>query len=132
MTSENEISHDARVNAGISSGNPAQSTGVSLQERETIDLSHEPEEDSQGDEDSEEGDEKYDLPRQDDGGAVDEQIAQDAPPLGSVFNEAGVRRSVRQRRTPSTYIPSHENWRYVDVPGVVNLNLQHRRYGIKG
>ena len=48
MTSENEISHGARVNAGFSSGNPAQSTGVSLQERETIDLSHEPEEDSQG------------------------------------------------------------------------------------
>ena len=43
-----------------------------------------------------------------------------------------MRRSVRQRRTPSTYVPSHENRRYVDVPGVVNLNLQYRRYDIKG
>ena len=75
VPSENEISHGARVNAGFSSANPAQSTGVSLQERETIDLSHEPEEGSQGEEDSEERDETYDLPREDKEGPVDAQIA---------------------------------------------------------
>ena len=107
LTSENEISHAARVNAGISSGNPAQSTGVSQQERETIDLSLLPEESSQGGEDNEEPDEKYELPHEDEDGPVDTQVAQDAPPLGSVYNETGVCRSVRQRRTPSTYEPSH-------------------------
>ena len=81
LTSENEISHAARVNAGLSSGNPARSTGVSLQERETIDLSHEPEEDSQGRESSGELDEKYDLSREDDDGPVDTQLARDTPLL---------------------------------------------------
>ena len=115
VPTENAVSHGAAVNARFGSNNPAQSTGVSQQERDTIDLSHEPEEDSQGGDSNGEPDETYDLPREDEDGPVDTRVAQDAPPLGSVYNEAGVRRSVRQRRTPSTYVPIHENRRYVEV-----------------
>ena len=38
---------------------------------------------------------------------VDEAVARDAAPLGSVFNESGERRIVRPRRVPLSHEPSH-------------------------
>ena len=123
IPSENTVSHNAQVNAGIENENSAQSAGVPDGEEEIVGV---PEESSVGgrsvEDDKDDADEGSGHPDQEDG-PVGAAVAREARPLGSVFNESGERRSARERRAPLSYQPSHQNRRYVEMQGVSNLNL---------
>ena len=96
-----------------------------------------------GDNDNPEEDENYDSDSVDttpenpllDSNAVNDRGEQDVvmsdddktqgendQPGGSTFNEEGLRRSTRQRRAPSSYIPSTQGNKY-QYQGTVNINV---------